>query len=209
MSSRDKVFSNIKNALKDLPESARTKYPDWDDSLAVCRAHPTFDTVWDLFAHKCATGGGIALDGIDGLVELIKERQLSVGYCDPVLLPLIQQHLEAAGVRLETVFDPSRLDDYQFGITRASGAIAETGTVILKDRETSSRLGALAPWIHIAVVAADKVLPDTPSAIRIFGDDPNIIWATGPSRTADVEGILIEGVHGPGVQVCCKVPELP
>jgi L-lactate dehydrogenase complex protein LldG len=36
-------------------------------------------------------------------------------------------------------------------------------------------------------------------------DDPNIIWVTGPSKTADVEGILIQGVHGPGVQACLLV----
>ena len=39
------------------------------------------------------------------------------------------------------------------------------------------------------------------NAIAAFGDSPNIIWCTGPSKTADVEGILIEGVHGPGEQI--------
>jgi L-lactate utilization protein LutC len=34
---------------------------------------------------------------------------------------------------------------------------------------------------------------------------PNIIWCTGPSKTADVEGILIEGVHGPGEQIALLV----
>ena len=40
------------------------------------------------------------------------------------------------------------VDDYQFGITRGAGAIAETGTIILNDASTSTRLerpGALGP----------------------------------------------------------------
>ena len=36
-------------------------------------------------------------------------------------------------------------------------------------------------------------------------DAPNTIWCTGPSKTADVEGILIEGVHGPGEQVALLI----
>jgi len=32
-----------------------------------------------------------------------------------------------------------------------------------------------------------------------------VIWCTGPSKTADVEGILIEGVHGPGQQIALVV----
>jgi L-lactate dehydrogenase complex protein LldG len=44
-----------------------------------------------------------------------------------------------------------------------------------------------------------------PDAIAAFGESPNIIWCTGPSKTADVEGILIEGVHGPGEQIALLV----
>ena len=43
------------------------------------------------------------------------------------------------------------------------------------------------------------------TAIAALGDDPNVIFCTGPSKTADVEGILIEGVHGPGEQVALIV----
>jgi L-lactate dehydrogenase complex protein LldG len=94
------------------------------------------------------------------------------------------------------------VDEFDFGITRATSAIAETGTIVLQDKKTPDRLGALAPWTHIAVVEASDLIPSVVQAIQALPQDPNVIWVTGPSKTADVEGILIEGVHGPGIQAC-------
>ena len=95
-----------------------------------------------------------------------------------------------------------RIDDVRFGITRAAGAIAETGTLILNDATTSSRLAALAPWIHVAVVPAGaRSTVRVADAVRALGSQMNEVWSTAPSKTADVEGILIEGVHGPGEQI--------
>jgi len=72
---------------------------------------------------------------------------------------------------------------------------------MLSDSDTSARLGALALWIHIAVIEEKDIVRSIGEAIQRFGDDPSIIFATGPSKTAHVEGILIEGVHGPGIQI--------
>ena len=77
--------------------------------------------------------------------------------------------------------------------------------IVLTDSETSDRLGALTPLIHIAVLDPKNLVQSIAQAIAQFGDEPNIIWATGPSKTGDVEGILIEGVHGPGVQICFRM----
>ncbi|MEQ1843619.1 MAG: LUD domain-containing protein, partial [Verrucomicrobiales bacterium] len=66
---------------------------------------------------------------------------------------------------------------------------------------TSDRLAALTPWVHVAVLDPRTIAPSIPAAIGQFGESVNLLWVTGPSRTADVEGILIEGVHGPGVQI--------
>lgn len=107
---------------------------------------------------------------------------------------------------LRTSLDRGHIDDTRFGITRAAGAIAETGTLILTDAGTSTRLSALAPWIHIAVLDPNTIHAHVNDAIAALGDDPNVVWCTGPSKTADVEGILIEGVHGPGEQVALIYP---
>jgi L-lactate dehydrogenase complex protein LldG len=109
------------------------------------------------------------------------------------------------GLTIETRVDRERIDDLRFGITRAAGAIAETGTVILDDTTTSSRLAALAPWIHIAVVRKSTLYARVADVVQTLGPHMNVVWCTGPSKTADVEGILIEGVHGPGEQVALLV----
>jgi L-lactate dehydrogenase complex protein LldG len=122
------------------------------------------------------------------------------------LFDAVGSRLAAAGLTVETHYDRSRYDDYQFGITRASGAIAESGTLILDDLRTSHRLAALSPWVHIAVLDRKEIHRSIPDALAALGDSPNIIWCTGPSKTADVEGILIEGVHGPGEQIALLTP---
>src|SRR6185369_6695396 len=83
---------------------------------------------------------------------------------------------------VETEFDRTRVDDYSFGITRAAGAIAETGTLILNDATTSRRLAALTPWVHVAVIERSQVFSDLPQAVAALGRDPNVIWCTGPSK---------------------------
>jgi len=60
---------------------------------------------------------------------------------------------------VETEFDRTRIDDYQFGITRAVRRDrGKQGQSFLSDASTSRRLGALAPWVHIAVLRREEVL---------------------------------------------------
>ncbi|MBL4575049.1 MAG: LUD domain-containing protein, partial [Opitutaceae bacterium] len=147
---------------------------------------------------------GKVYDSLSELKSWMLENDYLSGYCDPDLMGVLSQGL-APEITLETEYDRKRIDEYQFGITRASGAIAESGTIILKDESTSSRLGSLTPWVHITVLSFADMYKDIPAALDQLGDDPNIIWVTGPSKTADIEGILIEGVHGPGEQVCLRL----
>jgi len=65
-----------------------------------------------------------------------------------------------------------------------------------------ARLISLLPPIHVAVVSRDRMLSgldELLSAVPLPADQSSsMVLITGPSRTADIEQILVRGVHGPG-----------
>jgi L-lactate dehydrogenase complex protein LldG len=195
--SREKILGRVNAAL--APLKTRAAHPDFADKTATMPNLPLGDTT-ALFKERLKLVNGVAFDDVASLVAWLKSEGHTRGYCDLALWSGLSAAF-ADGFKVETTFDRTRVDDYQFGITRAVGAIAETGSIVIADKTTSSRLGALAPWVHIALVSKRQIHPDIVTAVSSLGDDPNIIWCTGPSKTADVEGILIQGVHGPGVQI--------
>lgn len=109
----------------------------------------------------------------------------------------------AAGARLAACDAPDRLADLLFdcevGITDVDCAIAESGSLVVS---TNGRLrnAWITPPIHLAIVRASQILPDL---VDLFESRPDAIDAasttiiTGPSKTADIEGVLVTGVHGP------------
>jgi L-lactate dehydrogenase complex protein LldG len=199
---REAILGRVRQALAPLPK--RAEAPDWERELVVMRnARGAVDAA-ALFTERLKLVNGTPISSLAELIALFVASGWRRGYCDPALVAWLRPAFPAEIV-FETDFDRTRVDDYQFGITAAVGAIAETGTVILNDAATSRRLAALAPWVHVAVVPRSRIHIDLPEAVAALGSDPNIIWCTGPSKTADVEGILIEGVHGPGVQIALLV----
>jgi L-lactate dehydrogenase complex protein LldG len=201
-SDRDTILARVHGALAPLAE--RAPLPEWDLELVHMRTIQPATDLWALFAERLKLVNGTPLSAVADLVALLEQGRWRRGYCDPALWPQFKDAFPAI-FTVETAFDRTRVDDYDFGITAATGAIAETGTLVLTDQGTSSRLAALAPWVHVAVLRREQIHADISAALAVMPADPNIVWVTGPSKTADVEGILIEGVHGPGVQVALLV----
>jgi len=200
---KEAIFSKIQSATSAL----KTKSPLPDYDVAITHSLPKLEgsDLWEIFCRNFSAVHGRAMTAVDELAEFLKSNKQLHGYCDPALMNAVGSKLAAAGLTVETTYDRERYDDYQFGITRASGAIAESGTIILDDDRTSHRLAALSPWVHVAVLEPNEIHRTISDAIAALGDSPNIIWCTGPSKTADVEGILIEGVHGPGEQIALMI----
>lgn len=197
---REAILNAIRLAQR--PEMVRAPYPSYDDGMAVTL--PAGVEAWPAFVARLEALHGRAFTALAPLADFLRARGWTRGYCDPALREPVGEKLGADfDVRYD--FDRPQVDTLQFGITRAAGAIAETGTLVLNDATTSARLAALAPWVHIAVLDPRDLWRDIPAALARLGDDPNTIWVTGPSKTGDIEGVLVEGVHGPGEQICLRL----
>ena len=201
--SRDSILEKVHAATQMVSE--KTPYPEYQTALLHSLPRLEGGTLWEIFSRNFLAVNGKPMSSVAELAEFLTTRGQLHGYCDPVLFEKIGRQLEQAGLKVETVYQRERYEDYTFGITRATGAIAESGSVILDDDRTAHRLAALSPWVHVAVLNENEIHRTIPDAIAALGPSPNIIWATGPSKTADVEGILIEGVHGPGEQITLLV----
>lgn len=200
-SERRKVFDAIAASLATL-DGEPTPLPDYDESFCVSERRLQAGTLWENFAANFIAVNGRTLRSTADLAAYLKENGHLRGFCDPALERDVGSILAREGIEVLYTFDRSRIDDYAFGITRASGAIAESGSLVLNDDDTVHRLAALAPWVHVAVLREPDIVRSIPDGIARLGPCSHVVWVTGPSKTGDIEGILIEGVHGPGVQIC-------
>ncbi len=90
--------------------------------------------------------------------------------------------------------------DADASITDVAGAIAETGSLVIASGPHAPRAAFLVPPVHIAIVREDQILPDLADFFPTLAPDTlpaSLVLITGPSKTADIEGILITGAHGP------------
>ena len=92
------------------------------------------------------------------------------------------------------------------GLTGTDYALAETGSLVILPRRGLSRLVSLVPPVHVALVRPEEVLESLHDLFLLrrlefkqrggeMGSYLNFI--TGPSRTADIEMTIVQGVHGP------------
>lgn len=87
------------------------------------------------------------------------------------------------------------------GLTGADYALADTGTLVLLSSAQEARMISLLPPLHVAVVERSRLLTGLDELFSLLPDPAAatsaMVLITGPSRTADIEQILVRGVHGP------------
>jgi len=106
---------------------------------------------------------------------------------------------EVTGNRdLAAVASPRDLADVDVAVMRAVFGIAETGSVLFTERELRvNSVAYLAQHLIVLLDPAD-ILVNVQAAYRRpeFGRSAYAVLHTGPSATADIEGVLIHGAQG-------------
>ena len=88
-------------------------------------------------------------------------------------------------------------------ITTCEALVARTGSIIMSSAQKSGRTTSVYAEVHVCIAFTDQLVYDVKDGLQLIkeryvGRLPSLVtFATGPSRTADIEKTLVVGVHGP------------
>jgi len=200
--SRDNVLHKIRTALgrgarqaAPDPPAARIRIPQVSMEARISSM---------LERVRALAGEAVATDDARGFVAAAIAGKTAVASNAPFLAECGITGL--AGVR-SGITDREELRELcatvDVGITSADYALADTGTLVMLASPQEARMISLLPPAHIAVVPRGRILTGLDELFSLLPNPAestsSMVLITGPSRTADIEQILVRGVHGPGV----------
>jgi L-lactate utilization protein LutC len=202
--SRETILNSVRTALRRTagqaipqPPPVRLRLPDSHPDQRVANMLRAVEALAGR-THRAATGQqareyvGAVLDGKTAVASNAPFLRES-GILD---LPGVQSGFtDAAALR-------ALCATADVGITSADYALADTGTLVMLSSPAEARLISLLPPVHIAVLPKQRILSGLDELFTILPlpaeATSSMVLITGPSRTADIEQILVRGVHGPG-----------
>jgi L-lactate dehydrogenase complex protein LldG len=183
LSSREEILARVrKNQPAGLPLPEVPKFEHVVESLAAG------------FTSSLERMGGTVLDvpATADLDAVIREKF-------PDAKVICSATPEVKGTRSIThVATPADLEDVNVGVVRARFGVAETGSVWLSEQEfVVNALGFLSQHL-VVLLDMESLVTDLHEAYRDRGffEARYAILLTGPSATADIEGVLIRGAQG-------------
>lgn len=198
MSSRDAILASIRSNLPKLDRPLPAP-PEFDDV--------PLDDLAEAFGKALARMGGRLVipapadDGRACIWGLIEHSRLVCSAAPEV----------RGGLDLATAMDPRVLADVDHAVVRACCGVAETGSVLLTDVDLKvNALAYLAQHLIVLLDPADIVVNIHSAYGRPeFRERHYAVFHSGPSATADIEGVLILGAQGVRSLSVLLVPRNP
>ena len=138
------------------------------------------------------------------LLELLKKETPPFVFVDSELLRAIclscHELSSLYSSRLALDDNNNNFSSASVGISSSSYFLASSGSILLVSSKAGGRRLSVLPPVHIAVCEVTQVINSLGNWLREISEDSS--WSsasiiTGPSRTADIEKILVLGAHGP------------
>jgi L-lactate dehydrogenase complex protein LldG len=136
---------------------------------------------------------------------------------EPDLLPVpgLASALSDVGFRLIVPTDLHKTEDRESirhvraGLSGVDAAFATTGSVVVGAAVGRSRAASLTPFRHLMLIPLSRLYPNVEAwlaekraagtLVDYLRESSNITLISGPSKSADIGGLLTLGVHGPKV----------
>lgn len=131
------------------------------------------------------------------LGSLVRKQDWQKVYC------VEDKLIESMAPQLEGRLVKTDLSQSDVAITGCEYLVARTGSIVMSSAQASGRSTSVYAPIHICIAYTSQVVYDLKDALLAakekYGNEmPSFItFASGPSRTADIEKTLVVGVHGP------------
>jgi len=156
-----------------------------------------------------------SVEAVDVAIGLLQDscpsRELLAWHDSEFPIPELGPALQRAGfARLDANLPADRelrrlrlaeLGRASAGLTSAQAGLADSGTLALLSGSKRPRLASLLPPLHISILSKRAIYPNMAAYFQAHPKDvlqaSNLVFITGPSRTADIEQTLTVGVHGP------------
>ncbi len=201
--SKEAILKKIRKALS---ESTPLPYPESEGKQSVFQPSP--EDLDLLFAEQFGKLQGkfvFCLNPQELQVQLqllIQQRGFRQLYCrEDALRSAISDDLISSLILDDR--SSNALKNCDAAITGCECLIARTGTIVLSSAQDSGRTTSVYAPIHICIATTSQLVYDIRDGIKLLKEKygsslPSFIsFASGPSRTADIEKTLVVGVHGP------------